>query len=301
MLYNEEQKKLYFKTVNLKEPTQKYFEKTAETEFRLNKDLSLWNISEIIGFYKSLCTASAYYLNTLTSQYRLYVNWCIAENFISGMNHFNEVDQNTCNQCVSSALLSSKIVSRKELDGYIKGLSNPVDQFVSLALFEGIGGRDLNELIKLRISDFNTETYEVVIGEKHIKFDDDLYSYALSSEAEYSYKLSSESTAKIDSLPMVGEPGQIIKKIKTQNKQDDEVTPRNIVTKMQRLKELTGRATFAYKALHESGRIDYVNRLVAEGKYATAYDALSDDYVVSVYGKLNSCIAYVNKYKDFLH
>lgn len=294
MLYNEKQKQAYFEATNLNEPLQAYFTKTAPYEDKLEKDLCQWNVNEIINFYKSLCSPSNYYITSLNSQYKGYAHWCIAENLVNdGMNHFSEIDRDIINNCLNNVLLEQKIVTREELISSFRVFENDVDKYICLALFEGIGGKDLEDLIGLRLSDFNTTTGTITLGDKKVKFSKELYNYAVAAASQTYYYQSEDRRQKYE---LIGDPDLIIKKKNSHGNQDDVVRKRNIIQKMVRFRQLYGKAYFSSKALNESGRIYYVKKLIAEGKYTNVLDALNDKYIVDTYGLLNSRPAYIDRY-----
>ena len=298
MLYNEKQKENYFEAAVISEMIKTYFQKTAPYEEILKKDVCQWNISEIISYYKSLCTPSTYYLAILNSQYKLYTNWCLAENLVEdGMNHFSEVNREVIQMCINTPLLNMKIVTREQLLHEISKFENDVDKFICLALFEGISGKDLKELLNLHVSDFNQETGLIDFGKKKVRYSPELYKLAKLAAAQTYY---SKSEDKRDKYALIGDPDQIIKKTKSHNQQDDIVYKRNIIEKMVRFRDMYQCSFYSHKALNESGRIHTVKQLVAEGKYNTILEALNDTYVVNVYGLLNSRLAYIDKYKDYL-
>ena len=146
------------------------FKKAEQYEDSIQKDLSEWSLAEITDFYKSLCTPSVDVLYNCNSVYQRYTAWCIYEKIVSNMNHYDEITRTFLLQCVHKLIAEERIISREELLKIISKLKNPRDSFIALACFEGIAGKDMEELRRLNIADFDTEKREVNLGTRQIPY-----------------------------------------------------------------------------------------------------------------------------------
>ena len=301
MLYNEKQKQNYFEKICVTNIIKRYFERTEPIETKLDKDLCQWSINEIISFYKSLCSSSMYYILVINTQYKAYVNWCLAENLVEdGMNHFEEVNREMILDCLNNQLLNTQIVTREELLRQLECFENPADQFVCLGIFEGLAGNNMEEILKIRLSNFNTKTKEIEIGEKKIKYSDKLYNLALESIEEQYYYNTDNPKAKRSQMPLVQDSDLIIRKVLTRGTLDDTLSKETLRKRLIGLKERYSLPFCSYIALKESGRINLLNSLVKEGKCKSIKEALHDPYYVNVFGLVGSRPNYIAKYKEYL-
>ena len=275
-----------------------FFDKTEKYEQMLDKDLCDWSVDNIISFYKSLSSPSVDFLLNINSQYRQYAAWCHQENLIKdNMNHFLEVDRVTILNCVNRALAESRVITRQQLLKTILMVVNPVDQYVILACFEGIGGKRLEELINLKLSDFNEDGYVYLCSGRKIKYSEELLKYARRSAAENYYYVDTEGTRK--KFELIGNGDIIVKKLISQLKQDDSVREQSVYRRLKKISILTNLPVFTTKALKESGRIEYIKEVMRK-EHCSPLEAFSkDSNVIYIYGDINSRIAYVEKYKQY--
>ena len=284
--------------------------RAAEYEERLGKDLCDWNSSEIIDFYKSVCTHSMNFLLNMNSVYKMYTVWCLKEGYVQdGINHYEEITQNVLNQCVNKAITNERIISRERLLSFISLLNNPRDKFICLACFEGITGKEMEELINLDISDFDTKSKTITIMKdgkvkKVIHYSDELYSYAQEANDTYEYIFDSvdrPNGVHIDgfSKPLVGK--HIIKRIAQNNYDINEpITVLSLYRCIDKLQAELGVSAITSKALKESGRIHMIRETMRKNN-CTAIEAIkSNPDIEKIYGNIISKPAFLEKYNDFL-
>ena len=188
-MYNPERKQQYLLEVeqgNLATITA-YFKACEPIEEALDKDISCFNAKEIVGYYKSLSTASRLYLSTINSQLSLYTSWCQNNDFLPDrQNHFNEITLDMLEECVNSALITQQYITRERLLQIINEnqFVNVSTNFLILAIFEGIGGKNYSEITNLYPEDFSGD--EIVLSEyRHFPISKELKKLAIASANEY--------------------------------------------------------------------------------------------------------------------
>lgn len=288
--------------------------KRAKTfEEKVGKDLSEWNSKEIIDYYKSICTHSLDFLYNIHSVFKKYTTWCMSKNLIAdGINHYDEITKDTLMQCINKVIADQRIISREDLLREIQRFTNPRDQFICLACFEGLGGKEMEEIINLKLSDFDTKHNSITLKRKELgqtktvelKYSEELLNYARHSADADIYiveKISENGKTTYREFKMAGERNQIVKKILSRNvdSPEDDVKPAAITRRFKELQRMTNILAFNSKALKESGRIYQIKELV-KSKGISLIDAIKDQYINDVFGKIISPQAYLFKYNDFL-
>lgn len=213
MMYNEKIKIRYITEKNQEvilpnNYLQCQFNKVAELEKEYNKDVSNFTVYEIIEYYKMLNIFALESLITLNSQLSMYTQWCLQENLVvDNQNHFLEIKIDQLKSCLNKMLFNMTIIDRKTVLEWVDQLPNPKDQFVLLALFEGLKGKDFCELSKLRPEDVKGNVLHLCTG-RTIQVSDKLLNIIRDciSEDTY-YSISGKGTKK---MPLV-DKGYIVK------------------------------------------------------------------------------------------
>lgn len=279
--------------------TRACFKKAEQYEKVLNKDLSEWTAAEIIEFYKSFCSPSVDFLYNVHSVYKAYTNWCLQEHLLKdNINHYNEITQDILLKCINKGIADKRIISRENLLQEIQRFNNPRDQFVCLACFEGLAGKELEEVINAKLSKFYKGNITTSTG-RIIPYSSELLRYATDAANTYVYTVTT-SNSKIRNFTMIGDADQIVKKVISKDKdlEDNEVKPQVIYVKLKDIQRDTNIPAFTTKALKESGRIHKIKEYMANDSSLTLEKAIKKS--MDIYGGLLSISAYINKYKDFL-
>lgn len=86
-------------------------------------------------------------------------------------------------------------ISREELIGAVKGLTNPQDQFILMAIYNGIAGKNsMSDLLNLKVKDVDFKRKTITIGDRIIIMDSDFEKITLDTIEEKTYY--SESISK---------------------------------------------------------------------------------------------------------
>lgn len=286
---------------NAEPQLRRIFDKISPIEDRLNKDCCSFTIEEIINFYKSLCTTSYHFLNVINNFLKTYTSYCFANNMISdGQNHYMEVKSELLINCLNYALSRSKIVSRKELISVIGDTPNIQDAFVCYAIFEGIAGKKLCDLLDIKLSNFE-KVYDHIYyrfndGRK-MEVDHRLYDMAQEAASTFEYYCGDG----YDAVRKYKPKDTDILKRSFNSSADDKVTYQAVTCKLVRTKKLLGCEALTVNGLTESGRIDMIRRIMFEEE-CTAREAIANhiNEITEKYGSIPNYSAYIMKYADLL-
>lgn len=306
-MYNEECKKRfiserYEESILPKNYLECQFEKVSSMEEKLNKDVSNFTFYEITEYYKLLNVSSVASLIVMNSQFSLYTQWCLQQNLVNdGQNHFLEMRREDYNNCINKALFDSKVVTREIVLGWVDQLPNPKDQFILLALFEGIKGKDFCELVNLRPEDINGNTVNLCTGRK-FEISNRLLNIIEDCKEEKIYYSTSGKGKK--TMPLI-DRGYIIKNYPN-IKEDvsDFQRGRVVYNSIQRsIQYLSVYPNVTANNIYESGKLDMIKRR-SEELGISCTDFIYKKYKIKEIEEKYCCTilpqTYIMKYKDYL-
>ena len=279
-----------------------YFDRAEETEKRLNKDLAHFTSAEIIGMYKGFVTPSFNMLVIINNQFLNYASWYIKEiEAGDNQNHYVEIRDDILMKCVSYTAQQKAIITRQELLDMIKEFKNPYEQFLYLALFEGLGGERMSDFYNLSMKDFNGKKYTVKLPKRTFTISKELYHYAEDASDEYViYNIMGDPTHR---GRLLEEDKRIIKCSASSGFETESSERAAIVYRMLRK---TKRYDFVPKSLNstcliESGRIDTICRLMKEKGFEDPEKLLRADReeIETRYGRIPSVPKWMIKYGSF--
>ena len=158
--YNKETKAWYLKesSESFTESTLKSFDglfrKTSPFETVLNKDICNFSTEEIYDMLKRFNSSSINSLEKYCRLLSLYVQWCNQQGMITdSQNHFLEIKVDQLRNCINTIKRNKKYIDRNIVIDWCKKLQ-PMDSMVLLCLFEGILGKEFEEIRNLRMRDF---------------------------------------------------------------------------------------------------------------------------------------------------
>lgn len=308
-MYNEDLKRAFIQTMvdtginkTFEAVASQYFKQAEPVEEALQKDLSNFNINEIIGMLKHFCTPSMETLMMGTSVFRRYTYYCIKENGVTDkLNHYEEVTNEMYLDCVNKSLSEDKIISRQELLKQVHLLENPVEQFVLFAVFEGLGGVGCMDLVDIQLSQFHDNTVTLRSG-RVLSVPSELVDIAQESAEEYFYYPPNASAEKNEKIKFKDEPGIIKSLYNVKADSSDRRKAYNIVNKLRRISDRAGTKAFLNGHLIESGRIDLIKRVMLEQKETDPRKAmrLCRDEMKVRYGEIQAVGRWLLKYEKYL-
>lgn len=300
LFFNHEQKERFFvereaSYVKIRLIMRTFFNSTKEYEENYGKDCSCFTTSEILNMFSSFATRSWEYLINFNSQLKIYTAWCIKQNLVpDNQNHYEEIDKNDLYQCLNLGLKENMIISRKELEKTIMQMPNVSDQFLCLALFEGIGGVGFKDFYKLDMSSFDGTL--IKLNKRELEVSKLLVNKALESVDEYQ-KYNIEGPLRTGYRT---DDPSIIKDSSNAMTDSDDRNSRKIQRRIANLEDAYGKA-FGYVGLKNSGRIDMLQRLMKEdgsSDVRETYDKHKDEIELR-YGKLQRIYRWIDEYKTF--
>lgn len=160
-VYNKENKEWFLNTIDLsKYPFrwwERVFEKTYLFEKSKNKDLYNFTVPEILEFYKYLDVPTLTPLVVYNTNLVKYAQWALNENLVTdNQNHFDNIDNEILLTCVNILKVNQSIILYDDfMDIIHTKITNEQDKFIFMCMFEGIQGKDFEEILNLELSDIN--------------------------------------------------------------------------------------------------------------------------------------------------
>lgn len=308
-MFNEELKQTFVQTMiktginkTIEAAATQYFKQAEPVEETLQKDLSNFNINEILGLLKHFCTPSMETLMMGVSMFRRYTYFCIEQNVVlDGLNHYEEVTSEMYLDCINKSLSEDKIISREDLLKQVHLLENPVERFVLFAVFEGLGGTGCMDLVDIQLEQFNGTTVTLRSG-RVLSVPQELVDIAEESAAEYFYYPPNATSEKYEKVRFKDEPNIIKNLFNVKADSSDRRKAYNIVNKLRRISDREGSKAFLNGHLVESGRIDLIKRTMTEQNESDPRKAmrLCKEEMKVRYGEIQAVGRWLLKYEKYL-
>lgn len=310
-IYNKDIKERYIKEKN--ETTilpdsylERLFKKTETFETKLDKDVSNFTFYEIQEMYKTWSLSSLPSLQVINSHLSMYTQWCLQQSLVlDSQNHYLEVVKDNIIECINIFVTKKKFITRLQLIDMIPQLPNSSDEFLLLALFEGICGKEYCELSNLKKTDFHGNEAILCTG-RRVKISETLIN--LAEEAGNTYKYYPvTSSEKRECFVLDPSDDKIIKDFhNTENGISDFQIGRRIYRKLRRIFAYLGIEYMSGNALVESGKIHFINERCKELKISAEEYIFSEDGEREIKEQFggnfshSSKIIFYDKYKEYL-
>lgn len=146
------------------------FGKAEMLETMYDKDLYNFTEEQGIEFLKCLRSTSIESLGVQLSMIIRYVDWALSENLVvDGVNHFREITKEQRDSCIS-AKAADKYYDFAEIKVMCDVLAdNPVNQYVLLAPWYGIGVKEREEMERVKLEDLHDNI--IIIGDREVPVD----------------------------------------------------------------------------------------------------------------------------------
>ena len=298
--YNEDYKRLYLKerydtNNHVMKTVDLLFRRIYPWELRLGKDLYDFSVTEILEFYKSLFSSSLESIMVMNNQYKIYTDYALTNGVVEdNQNHYAEINLKILNSCVNIGWAAKKVISREELLEVLRSedVENVSDKVIALAIFEGIGGKQLVELSQLEPTDINLQTNMVKLCTgRELKISDQLKDWCIESAEEYNYY---NSLAKKDNKSYLSSDTRVVKRLSNSTTDTDSRRHKTITRRLERLQDVTNVRAFGVGSLKESGRLEMIKDLREKG--IPLHDALRNKDMIDRYGRVSSPARYILKY-----
>lgn len=268
-------------------------------EDMLEKDCCNFTVDEIITYYKMMCTASLETLMVLNSNLSKYTTWAIANGFSKdNQNHYAELDTKTLNTCINLGKFNDMIITRDELLKESQLMPNVSDQFLVLALFEGVCGKQYKELINLKVDQFNGNNLH--LEDRTITVSDKLVELAEESASTYDYYGYASDGSFVEKKYKASDDC-VLKQMYNATNTTNVAKRRCVYNKLARIKDFCGREVYSTSGLLESGRLSYIRELAV--RYGNDYEKTVRVEIENIshrYGNIYSIPRYLIKYAEYL-
>lgn len=284
---------------------ERLFTKVAPFEVELKKDICEFTISEIERMYLRINSSVIEVLTNMNSQLLIYTDWCINNKNIDNNNCFKLFNVNRLRGFVNKDKLYHGIVMRDELLSFCWSLPNRSDAFTLLAIFEGVKGRALSEILNLSVSDFY-DNHVVVNGlgrdsdetrTRILKVSDELVNFAKMADKEQVYYSYCQRNCKVNLV----DQGRIIKNKVNAYHRGSQIDLGKRINVM--LNNVGWNNDISIQSIIESGKIHYIKTRARE------LNVLPKEFLFSTSGinelrkvydcSMKACVFY-DKYKVFI-
>lgn len=275
------------------------FNYCEEFENRFGKDLSDFTKEEIAEMYSD--TKRFRTLNILIvkhSQYSRYADWT------NPNNEFHFYDRDDLVKFITIEDRNSRIVTREEFMEVVYSMINSMDQLLLMSIFEGIKGKDFQDLLNLKTQDVNLKGGFAIISTRErgiVSLSNELVEiikkcldekvFTNASGVEYAYD-------KKDYVYSYRGLGEDIRKLKSDDASHKLRVHYKYIVKDSAIKRLS------VVDLQESGKIWFVKDQAAQERMTplefvelpSTVSKLRNQFGMNFYRKS----LFLNKYRDFL-
>lgn len=144
------------------------FNKTEEFEQKYNKDCSQFTKEEIIYMYKEFGAKSVSVLENYNVHLKRYTALRIYQKQIFNENAYEDVTKDVIKGCIDPEMQKQLYVTREELDDIENELFNYTDKAIVEALWCGISGKSMKDLISLERKMFSYDKRSLIFPDGRI-------------------------------------------------------------------------------------------------------------------------------------
>lgn len=236
------------------------FRKTEPYEEKFKKDCSQFTKEEILDMYSDFKAKSVHVLLNYNVILKAY---CAYKKYYHNMETeiaYNEITTDMLKPCVSKD--KNKILSREEVTEIEDQLYNWTDRAIVEALFEGLSGNSMRDLIGLNANMINHEDKELIFPDGRIfNLTDRLYNFLLKAFEETEY-LCYGDTLRVKKLIGVG---RLYKERDNAHAMDtDDKFFRWVYRKVQNFRNHVGIPGLTMKNIESSGLLYYLKEGMKE-------------------------------------
>ena len=305
-VYNQENKEWFMKSIDLSQYPPRWwervFEKSNMFEKIKNKDLYSFTTPDIIEFYKFLDIGTITPLIIYNTNLVKYAQWALNENLIvDGQNHFDELTSDMLATCLNVTKTQQSILSYDTfMDLINRKIVNDQDKFIFFCLFEGIKGKNYQEIVDMKMADIDEDNLLVHLSSRDVSVSSDFINICKKADKQTVY------------VGLVGNeiernlvPGSNIVKEKSnsQGKDLNRTVYNTIVRNIATVLELADVVTA--KSIRDSGLIYYLNKRADKLGVSVSelvYDLNNWQDLVDKYQfNPDTRKRWLLQYKDFLH
>ena len=309
-IYNEEIKIRFLEDINIDKYPPRWWERVFENSFEFEnkkqKDLYAFTTPEILEFYKFIEAKTLTSLVITNTNVIKYGDWALQNNLIfDGQNHFCEISMEMLNQCVSKVSTLTPLTTFKGFMDFLRGIKNDQDKYIFMAMFEGIKGKQYEEIVKLQLSDIDepTKTVKLCTGRK-MSVSPEFIQICKNADSQTDYLALSDDIEKEDLIERPLTPSIYIYKEKANSRGIN--TPRTVFNTVVRNIAYMGydNKSLTVKMIRDYGLICHLNNRAAKYKMHTVDmlygdKSLYEDIVNKYYFNLNTKKRFILEYEEY--
>ena len=176
------------------------FKKTEGYEQKFDKDCSQFTKEEIINMYKTFGAKSVSVLENYNVHLKRYTAYRLYFKKIEGENAYQDITKDILKECIDPEIQKQLYITREELDDIEDELFNYTDKAIVEALWHGISGKSMRDLVSLDRKMFSDDKHSLIFPDgRIIKISQKLSEYLDKAFDETEY-LCYGSTMKVEKL-----------------------------------------------------------------------------------------------------
>ena len=143
------------------------FNKTAPFEEKLNKDCSQFTLEEILKMYRQFGAKSTRVLENYNVYLKNYTAYRLFHKQITGENDYQDINKELIKQCIDPKI-QNQLLTREQLDDIEDELFNYSDKAIIEALWHGISGKSMRDLVSLERKMFSEDKLSLIFPDGRI-------------------------------------------------------------------------------------------------------------------------------------
>lgn len=173
MYYNEEAKVKFIKDymrsrIVARTSLTAIFNKTAPFEQKYKKDCSQFTQAEILDMYKKFEAKSTRVLENYNVYLKHYTAYRLFHRHIVGNNPYDMLNKDMIKACMSAEIQKQIYITREQLDDIENELFNYTDKAIVEALWQGISGKSMCDLVALNREMFSEDKQSLIFPDGRI-------------------------------------------------------------------------------------------------------------------------------------
>lgn len=276
--FNKETKNQYIETLGTTDtiPAQKYFKKAADFEAKNGKDIALFSDTEWFDF---LLENNIITLNKVKIYFDFFARYALyyfSKNKTNEKNHYKDVTNEELVQYTCGIINSEKCIRRDMMLTMVSEIPSPIDQFLVLALYEGIKGNNFSDIFLLKRQDINTETREFHLASgKVVQVSPELMNIALKAERQTIYLAPQSPLLDIKTAEVTLCESEFVFKLRNNATSMNNINVSRIYRKFAMLRNFFENDEFDAPRIINSGYVDGLKRIM---------DIYQQDNMKKIYG-----------------
>ena len=256
MYYNEEAKASFIKDymrsrVVAATSLSGIFNKTSEFENKLGKDCSQFTKTEILDMYSKFGAKSVSVLTNYNVYLKSYTGFRIYYKQIDNENAYENINKDELRKCLDAEILNQLYLTREQLDDIENELFNFTDKAIVEALWQGISGKSMCDLVSLNENMFSDDKRSLIFPDGRIvKITEKLSEYLQKAFDEMEY-MCYGSTVRVEKLN--GHGSLYKERANAHAQESDDKYFRFIYRKVQNYRKYLGIPLLTMKSIQASG------------------------------------------------